>query len=160
VRRLATRARIAFEHAAELSARIRSIAKELFTPWTEVVGIDLLTAGQLAGIIGPGHRFEGEAQLAAYAGAAPLEASSAGVFRHRLNRGGHRQLNRILFRIVLTQAQHSEQARAYLARRRQEGKSTREAFRALKRYIVRAIWRQWQLCPGAQQRELAVSAAA
>ncbi|MHB8503272.1 MAG: hypothetical protein ACYDAL_13255, partial [Candidatus Dormibacteraceae bacterium] len=61
---------------------------------------------------------------------------------------------------VLTQSQHSEQARAYLARRRQEGKTTREAFRALKRYIVRAIWRLWQLCPGAVRREVVASAAA
>ena len=111
-------------------------------------------------MIGPGHRFEGEAQLAAYAGAAPLEASSAGLVRHRLNRGGHRQFNRLLFRIVLTQAQHSEQARAYLAKKRQEGKTTREAMRALKRYVVRAIWRLWQVCPGAGQRAMVVTAAA
>ncbi|MGA8923453.1 MAG: IS110 family transposase [Candidatus Dormiibacterota bacterium] len=160
VRRLATRARVAFEHAEGLAKRIRVLAQEGFAPLTELVGVDLLTAGQLAGILGPGHRFEGESQLAAYAGAAPFEASSAGLVRHRLNRGGHRQLNWILYRIVLTQSQHSEQARAYLARRRQEGKTTREAFRALKRYIVRAIWRLWQLCPGAVRREVVASAAA
>lgn len=160
VRRLATRARVTFEQAEALAKRIRTLAQDRFAPLTELVGVDLLTAGQLAAILGPGRRFEGEAQLAAYAGAAPLEASSAGLVRHRLNRGGHRQLNWILYRIVLTQAQHSEQARAYLARRRQEGKTTREAFRALKRYIVRAIWRLWQLCPGVQPREVAASAAA
>ena len=160
VRRLAARARVAFEHADELAKRIRALAKDRFAPLTELVGVDLLTAGQLAAILGPGRRFAGEAQLAAYAGAAPLEASSAGLVRHRLNRGGHRQLNWILYRIVLTQAQHSEQARTYLARRRQEGKTTREAFRALKRYIVRAIWRLWQLCPGIQPQEVTASAAA
>ena len=160
VRRLAARARVAFEHADELAKRIRALAKDRFAPLTELVGVDLLTAGQLAAILGPGRRFAGEAQLAASAGAAPLEASSAGLVRHRLNRGGHRQLNWILYRIVLTQAQHSEQARTYLARRRQEGKTTREAFRALKRYIVRAIWRLWQLCPGIQPEEVTASAAA
>jgi len=160
VRRLAARARVAFEHADELAKRIRALAKDRFAPLTELVGVDLLTAGQLAAILGPGRRFAGEAQLAAYAGAAPLEASSAGLVRHRLNRGGHRQLNWILYRIVLTQAQHSEQARTYLARRRQEGKTTREAFRALKRYIVRAIWRLWQLCPGIQPQEVTASVAA
>jgi transposase len=159
VRRLASRARVAGEQAEALAKRIRALA-ERFAPLTELVGVDLLTAGQLAAILGPGRRFEGEAQLAAYAGAAPLEASSAGLVRHRLNRGGHRQLNWILYRIVLTQAQHSEQARAYIARRRHEGKTMREAFRALKRYIVRAIWRLWQLCPGAQPQEVVVSAAA
>lgn len=160
VRRLATRARVAGEQAETLAKRIRALAEERFAPLTELVGVDLLTAGQLAAILGPGQRFEGEAQLAAYAGAAPLEASSAGLVRHRLNRGGHRQLNWILYRIVLTQAQHSEQARTYIARRRQEGKTMREAFRALKRYIVRAIWRLWQLCPGAQPQEVVASAAA
>lgn len=160
VRRLAARARVAGEQAEALAKRIRALAEERFAPLTELVGVDLLTAGQLAAILGPGQRFEGEAQLAAYAGAAPLEASSAGLVRHRLNRGGHRQLNWILYRIVLTQAQHSEQARTYIARRRQEGKTMREAFRALKRYIVRAIWRLWQLCPGAQPQEVVASAAA
>jgi transposase len=160
VRRLATRARVAGEQAEVLAKRIRALAEQGFAPLTEMVGVDLLTAGQLAAILGPGRRFEGEAQLAAYAGAAPLEASSAGLVRHRLNRGGHRQLNWILYRIVLTQAQHSEQARTYIARRRQEGKTMREAFRALKRYIVRAIWRLWQLCPGAQPQEVVASAAA
>ena len=160
VRRLAARGRVTFEHAEDLAKRIRALAKDRFMPLTELIGVDLLTAGQLAAILGPGRRFEGDAQLAAYAGAAPLEASSAGLVRHRLNRGGHRQLNWILYRIVLTQAQHSEQARAYLARRRQEGKTTPEAFRALKRYIVRAIWRLWQLCPGAEAQEVAVIVAA
>ena len=160
VRRLATRARVTFEHAEELAKRIRALAKAGFAPLAELVGVDLLTAGQLAAILGPGRRFKSEAQLAAYAGAAPLEASSAGLVRHRLNRTGHRQLNSILYRIVLTQSHHLEQARIYLARRRREGKSTREAFRALKRFVVRAIWRLWQLCPGGQPRLVMANAAA
>jgi transposase len=109
-------------------------------------GIDLLTAGTLAGILGPGHRFATEAQLAAYAGVAPLETSSAGYVRHRLNRGGNRRLNATLYMIAITQARHSEQARAYLDRRVADGKTRREALRALKRYIVRAVWRLWQAC--------------
>ena len=106
----------------------------------------MLTAGAIAGVLGPGHRFHTDAQLASYAGAAPLEASSAGLVRHRLNRGGNRRVNTILFRIVLTQAHHSEEARAYLNRKVAQGKSKREAMRALKRYIARAIWRLWQEC--------------
>ena len=92
---------------------------------------------------------DGDAQLAAFAGVAPLEASSAGRVRHRLNRGGNRRLNAILYRIALSQARHSEQAQAYLARRVSEGKSKREALRALKRFIARAIWRRWQDCQAA-----------
>ena len=89
---------------------------------------------------------EREAALAAYAGVAPLEASSAGHVRHRLNRGGNRRLNVVLYRIALTQAHHLPAARAYLDRRVAEGKTRREARRALTRYIVRAIWRLWQEC--------------
>ena len=83
---------------------------------------------------------------AAYAGAAPLDASSAGTVRHRLNRGGNRRLNAVLCQIAITQAHHSLQARTYLDRRVREGKTRREARRALKRYIIRAIWRLWQEC--------------
>ncbi|MDP9317010.1 MAG: transposase [Chloroflexota bacterium] len=108
--------------------------------------MQLRTAGMLAGMLGPGQRFSSEAQLAAYAGVAPLEASSAGTIRHRLNRGGNRRLNAILYRIALVQATSSPQAQADLARRQAEGKTRREAIRALKRYVIRAIWRLWQRC--------------
>lgn len=102
--------------------------------------------GKGSGILDPGHRFATDAQIAVYAGVAPLEGSSAGYVRHRLNRGGNRWLNAILYRIALTQARHSVEARAYLDRRVTEGKTRREAIRALKRFIIRAIWRLWQEC--------------
>ena len=100
----------------------------------------------LAGALGPGGRFSSDAELAAYAGVAPLETSSAGLTRHRLNRGGNRRLNAIFYRITLTQARCSPEAKAYLERRVSEGKSQREAIRALKRFIARAVWRLWQEC--------------
>ena len=150
VRRLATRLRLALEQANELQQQIARRAAASFSPLTRLRGINLLTAGALAGILGPGRRFTTEAQLAAYAGVAPLEASSAGGMRHRLNRGGNRRLNAILYRIALTQVRHSPEARAYLDRRIAEGKTSKEAFRALKRFLVRAIWRLWQDCLSAQ----------
>ena len=146
VRRLAQRLRLALTQAEELTNRIRDSAAADFSPLTRLCGVNLLTAGTLAGILGPGHRFATDAQLAAYAGVAPLEASSAGYVRHRLNRGGNRRLNAVLYRIALTQARHSVEARAYLDRRVAEGKTRREAIRALKRFIIRAIWRLWQEC--------------
>lgn len=158
VRRLAQRLQLAVDQVANLTSRIRALAAVRFTPLTRQCGVDLLTAGALAGILGPGRRFESDAQLAAYAGAAPLEASSAGLVRHRLNRGGNRRLNAILYRIVLTQAHHSEQARAYLDRRITEGKTKREAMRALKRFIIRAIWRNWQDCISQSSEGLAAVA--
>ncbi len=151
VRRLAQRLHLAQAQAQALARRIAQLAAARFARLTAICGVSLLTAGALAGILGPGRRFTSDAQLAAYAGVAPLEASSAGRARHRLNRGGNRRLNAILYRIAITQARCSPAARAYLARRLSEGKTKREALRALKRFIVRAIWRCWQEChaPGA-----------
>ena len=146
IRRIAERLRLALRQADELGEEIRRLAAVRFAPLTELCGVQLLTAGALAGILGPGQRFKSESQLAMYAGVAPLETSSAGVVRHRLNRGGNRRLNAILYRIALAQARGSDEARAYLARRRAEGKSWREAMRALKRHLIRAIWRLWQKC--------------
>ena len=149
VRRLAARLRLALLQAEELSDQIKDLAARRFSPLTRVCGINLITAGTLAGILGPGLRFASDAQLAAYAGVAPLEASSAGLVRHRLNRGGNRRLNAVFYRIVLTQAHHSPQARTYIERRVTEGKSRREAHRALRRFVARAIWRLWQECQSA-----------
>jgi transposase len=148
IRRLARRLRLATEQAEELARRIRSLARKGFHPLTRLCGINLLTAGALAGILGPptSRRFSNDAQLAAYAGVAPLEASSAGDIRHRLSRDGNRELNAIIYWIAIAQARWSPEARAYLRRRISEGKTTREALRALKRYIVRAIWRLWREC--------------
>ena len=119
VRRLAERLVLALAHEAEL-AEIRRARQARFEPLTKLCGVNLLTAGRLAAILGPGNRFTSDAQLAAYAGVAPLEASSAGK-RHRLNRGGNRRLNHVLYFIVLTQAHHLPEAKAYLARRVAEG---------------------------------------
>ncbi len=146
VRRTAQRLRLAAQQVEQITEQIRTRAERSFSPLTRLCGVSLLTAGALAGILGPGHRFPSDAALAAYAGVAPLEASSAGRVRHRLNRGGNRRLNAILHRIALTQARHAAEARAYLDRRVAAGKSRREALRALKRFLVRAIWRLWQEC--------------
>jgi len=146
IRRLALRLRLALSQAEELAQQIRDLAARRFSPLTNICGINLVTAGTLAGILGPGDRFATDAQLAAYAGVAPLETSSAGLVRHRLNRGGNRRLNAVLYRIVLTQAHYLPAAKAYIERRLSEGKTRREAHRALRRFVIRAIWRLWQEC--------------
>jgi transposase len=158
VRRTAIRLLLSLTQAEDLAAEIRTRAQVHYLPLTELCGVSLLTAGALAGILGPGQRFATDAQLAAYAGVAPLEASSAGRVRHRLNRGGNRRLNAILYRMALTQARCAPAAQAYVARRQAEGKTRREAIRALKRYLVRAVWRQWQRC-GTTQAQPAASPA-
>ena len=159
VRRLTVRLHLALQQAEDMAKRIRFIAAAHFAPLTEICGVNLLTAGALAGILGPGARFHSDAALAAYAGVAPREASSAGNIRHRLNRGGNRRLNAFLYRIVVTQAHASAEARSYLSRRRQEGKTKREAMRALKRHVVRAVWRVWVQCHPEQLPSTAAAAA-
>jgi transposase len=88
----------------------------------------------------------GEEQLAALGGLCPLEASSAGAVRHRLNHLGNRRLNMVFHQIVLTQARIYPPARTYLLRRQSEGRTAREARRALKRLIVRRVYRAWREC--------------
>ena len=146
VRRLAQRLRLALAQADEIAEQIRQRAQEPLAALTGICGVSLLTAGALAGILGPGQRFRTDAQLAAFAGVAPLEASSAGRVRHRLNRGGNRRLNAILHRIAVAQARCAPAARTYLAHRQADGKSRREALRAFKRFLIRAVWRAWQDC--------------
>ena len=86
-------------------------------------------------------RLRSEAAFAMLAGAAPIEASSGRVVRHRLNRGGDRQLNRALHTIVMLRERSHELTRRYVARRAAEGKSDREIRRCRKRTIARQLYR-------------------
>src|SRR5438046_6438175 len=85
-------------------------------------------------------RFPSVSQLALHAGVAPLDASSGKQRRHRLDRGGNRQLNCALHRIAITQGRVYAPARAYLERKQSEGKSRREALRCLKRQLARTVY--------------------
>jgi transposase len=76
-----------------------------------------------------------EACFARLAGVAPLPASSGQATRHRLSRGGDRQLNRALHTIVLHRRQHEPTTKSYIAKRIAEGKSRRDATRLFKRYL-------------------------
>ena len=140
IRRLAQRLRLVLEQAATLEQEICALAEAHYLPLTTLKGVHLRTAGALAGILGPGQRFTSEAQLAAYAGVAPLEASSAGSVRHRLNRGGNREANRALYLLALGRMGWDEPTRAYVARRTAEGLSKREILRCIKRFITREVY--------------------
>lgn len=146
VRRLAARLVLTRQHADQVGHQIKELAAARYAALTRLCGVNALTAGMLAGMLGPGQRFATDGQLAAYAGVAPLEASSGMRVRHRLSRSGNRRLNSIIYRIALTQAHHSPEAKAYLARRTSQGKTRREAHRALRRYVVRALWHLWTEC--------------
>jgi transposase len=71
----------------------------------------------------------------------PIQASSGKVTRHRLNRGGDRQANSALWRIVMVRIAHDPDTKAYLERRVKEGRSKREVIRILKRYVAREVYR-------------------
>jgi len=120
----------------ELQGRIEKTAPTLLA----LPGCGALSAAKLLGEIGPIERFQSDAQLARHAGVAPLEASSGKHRRHRLDRGGNRQLNCALHRIAITQARMHQPARAYLARKQADGKSRREALRCLKRQLARTVY--------------------
>jgi transposase len=114
--------RVIFELDRELEQRTAQLAPALL----ELPGCGTLTAAKLLGEVGPVDRFRSDAQLARHSGVAPLEASSGRVKRHRLDRGGNRQLNAALYRIAITQARVHPAARAYLERKQAEGKSRHE----------------------------------
>jgi transposase len=151
VQRTRERLELLVAQLKRVSAELAALGRQWGAPLRALCGVGELTAGLLLGYLGPGVRFGTDAQLAQYAGIAPLEASSAGAVRHRLNRGGHRALNAIVHRMALTQARCHAPAKAYLARRQAEGKSWREAIRALKRYLIRAIFHAWRRCVAEMQ---------
>uniref|UniRef100_UPI000A66C756 transposase n=2 Tax=Sphaerimonospora mesophila TaxID=37483 RepID=UPI000A66C756 len=103
------------------------------------VGTDV--AGQLLVTAGQNHdRLTSEAAFAMLCGAAPIPASSGKTHRHRLNRGGDRQANAALYRVVLCRLRWDPRTRAYMERRTKEGLSKKEIIRCLKRYIVRELY--------------------
>jgi hypothetical protein len=73
-------------------------------------------------------------------GSSPIKASSGRTNRHRLNRGGNRQANAALHRIVLVRLRYHQPTKDYLQRRTSEGKSKREIIRCLKRYLAHEIY--------------------
>lgn len=122
-------------------------------PLLGLPGAGVIVTATLVGEVGDIRRFRSPDALAALAGVAPIPASSGQTQRMRLNRGGNRRLNRALYTIALSQAFHHPPARAYIDRKRAEGKTWREALRALKRQLVRTVFRLLQA--GTKRLELA-----
>ena len=85
-------------------------------------------------------RFATDAKLARAAGVAPIPVSSGKTNRHRLDRGGNRQINATIHRIAVTRLRCHPETQDYIARKRAEGKSTKEAIRCLKRHLTRRLW--------------------
>jgi transposase len=81
-----------------------------------------------------------DAKLARAAGLAPIPVSSGRTDRHRLDRGGNRQINAAIHRVAVTRARCHPETIEFLARKKTEGKTHREAVRSLKRHLARRIW--------------------
>ena len=131
-----------------LSAEITDL-DELLEPLVAAINPGLLAAtgvgpevaGQLLVTAGENHeRLGSEARFAMLCGAAPIPASSGKTTRHRLNRGGDRQANAALYRVVVNRLRWHEPTRAYTERRTQEGLSKKEIIRCLKRYVARELY--------------------
>lgn len=121
---------------AEIAQLVAQVAPQLL----DEPGFGPLTAAKLLGEIAGAQRFATDAQLARAAGIAPIPASSGKTNRHRLDRGGNRQINTAIHRIAITRARCHPETKAYIERKRSEGKTNREAIRCLKRHLTRRIW--------------------
>ena len=143
---------------------MRSLGRRVLAIDDEIAGLDVALA-ELVGATAPGllglygvvstpppssasppatnpQRVRSEAAWAHLCGVAPLEATSGKVTpRHRLNRGGNRQANHALWRIVSTRLGSDARTRSYLARRLDEGLRRPEIIRSLKRYVARETYR-------------------
>jgi transposase len=122
---------------ARLSRITTAAAPELMA--RKGVGPDTASAILISAGDNP-HRLRDERSFAALAGSNPIPASSGKTTRHRLNRGGDRQLNAALWRIAIVRLATDPGTRAYLDRRTAEGKTKTEAIRCIKRYIAREVF--------------------
>jgi|SRR5579859_7023803 len=105
-------------------------------------GVAIQVAGALLATLGDNPtRLATEASFAALCGVSPVDASSGKQVRHRLNRGGDRQANSALWRIVMVRMAYDPRTKDYVARRTKEGKTTKEIMRCLKRYVAREVYK-------------------
>jgi transposase len=144
LRSLARRIQAATLEADELERELLIHVRALAPILLDEPGVGPVVAAQL--IVAWSHRgrLRSEACFARLAGVAPIPASSGQTQRHRLSRGGDRQLNRALHTIALHRRQHDQQTKDYIAKRIAEGKSRRDATRLLKRYLARHLYRVLQ----------------
>ena len=130
------------EAARELD-RLTTVAGSTLS---ELCGIAARTDAELLVEIGDPRRFAGEGGFARFNGTAPLPASSAegdeAPKRHRLNRGGNRQVNAMLHRMAVTQLRCEPRARALYDSARQRGHTKKEAMRILKRHLSNTVYRR------------------
>jgi len=132
---------------AEVERQIKALVEALAPGLLDECGVGPVCAAQLIVASGDPRRMRSEASFAALAGTSPVEASSGPIRRHRLNRGGDRQLNSALHLITLSRTRFHAETAAYYARLLASGKSKREALRCVKRMLARHFFRQLRAQP-------------
>jgi transposase len=143
VRQIAARTTRIRELEGELAALVADYAPQLLAER----GCGPLTAAKLIGEIAGADRFSTDAKLARTSGTAPIPASSGQTIRHRLDRGGNRQLNCALHRLAVNKGKWDPDTASYLERNQAEGKSRKEALRCLKRHLARRVWKLLHTSP-------------
>jgi len=141
IRALARRVVYLRDENAELKSMLKPLIDSCAPGLMGVYGVGYDVAAKLLIVAGDNpERLHSERAFAHMCGVAPLPASSGKTQRHRLNRGGNRQANAALYRIVITRMSSDQRTRDYVARRRAEGKSLGEIARILKRYVAREVF--------------------
>jgi transposase len=145
--RLGRRAERLSDEVAEVDRKLRDILSQIAPALLVECGVGPVCAAQLLVSSGDPNRMRSEASFAALAGTSPLDASSGQQRRHRLNRGGDRQLNRALHTIALARIHHHAETAAYYQRLLATGKTAREARRCVKRALARYFYRRLREIP-------------
>ena len=142
IRNLAKRIKGLNNEMTEIDRMLTTLIEDTAPSLLELYGVGTDTAASLLVAAGDNpDRLHNERSWAHLCGTTPLPASSGKTTRHRLNRGGDRQANAALHRIVLTRMSSHEETRRYVARRRDEGLNTPEIMRCLKRYVARETFK-------------------
>lgn len=135
------------EDIARLDASLKASMKRVKvavlasgTTVTDVYGIGPICAAIIIGHVRDVGRLPAKGHFATYNATAPIEASSGGHSRHRLNPRGSRKVNHALHVAAVTQLRNDTEGRAYYERKVAEGKSSKEAIRALKRKISDCVY--------------------
>lgn len=132
------------DKVAQLEELIAAKISESGTKLTQLTGVGVITAAKILGEVGDPSRLRSKGAFAMLTGTAPIEASSGKSKRHRLNRGGNRQLNYALHVMALSRCRGHAETKTYMARLRMQGKSHKESIRCLKRHLSNVVFRALQ----------------
>jgi transposase len=160
--------RRADERLREVNKKLTAAVQATGTTLTEIFGVGPVIAATVIGEVADISRFATKDGFAAYNGTAPIEVSSGKRTVHRLSRRGNRKMNHAAHMTAVTQVRykHSD-GRAYYDKKLAEGKTAREALRALKRQVSDAFYKHLKADaarsaqgPGGQPGNVSVASAA